>query len=113
MPLYDFQHPKTLEVKEIVFRMNDDKVYIDEDGVEWARLFSPPNPAFDTQVDPYSKKDFLASTANKKETYGDLLDRSKELSEKRKIKDGKDPVQSNWFKNWSKKRGGAKHPQDR
>jgi len=113
MPAYDFQNPKTLEIKEVILGMNDEKVYIDEDGLEWVRLFTAPNPSFDTLVDPYSSKDFLASTANKKETYGDLLDRSKELSEKRKDKDGRDPVQSKWFKNWSKERGGKKHPQDR
>ena len=35
MPLYDFQHPETKEVKELVFGMNDEKIYIDKDGVEW------------------------------------------------------------------------------
>lgn len=113
MPLYDFQNPETGEIKEIFFSMEEEKVFIDDDGIEWTRLFSIPNASFDTEIDPYSATDFKKATENKKGSYGDMLDRSKELSEKRKSKDGKDPVQQKWFKNWSKKRSGQKHPMDR
>ena len=42
MPLYDFQHPETSEVKEVFFQMEEEnKTYIDELGVEWKRVFSP------------------------------------------------------------------------
>jgi len=41
MPLYDFRHPLTEEIKEVFFHMNDeDKIYIDEEGVEWERVFA-------------------------------------------------------------------------
>ena len=113
MPLYDFQNPETGEIKEICLSMKEDKVYIDKEGVEWVRLFSIPNAAIDTEIDPYSSKDFKKITDNKKGTYGDMLDRSRELSEKRISKDVKDPVQQKWVKDWSKKRGGRKHPADR
>jgi|TARA_R100000008_G_scaffold86896_1_gene82578 hypothetical protein len=44
MPLYDFQHPVTHEVKELFFHMDDDnKTYTDEDGVKWNRVFNPIN----------------------------------------------------------------------
>lgn len=113
MPLYDFQNPKTGEIKEICLLMKEDKVFVDEEGTEWKRLFSIPNTAMDTEIDPYSSSDFKKATENKKGTYGDMLDRSKELSEKRASKDGKDPVQQKYFKNWSKTRSGQKHPMDR
>ena len=41
-----------------------------------------------------------------------MWDRSKELSEKRKEKEGRDPVQQQYFKDYSKKRKGVKHPKD-
>jgi hypothetical protein len=113
VPLYDFQHPETGEIIEVCLSMKEDKSYVDEDGVEWSRLFSIPNASIDTEIDPYSSRDFKKVTENKKGSYGDMLDRSREMSEKRKAKDGKDPVQQKWFKNWSKKRGGRKHPKDR
>jgi hypothetical protein len=51
-------------------------------------------------------------TGNKKGTMGDLFDQSKELSEARKkIHGGKDPVKQKYWKEWSKKRKGKKHPE--
>ena len=43
MPLYQFQHPQTNEIKDILLGMNEDKVFTDEDNVEWKRLFTPIN----------------------------------------------------------------------
>ena len=113
MPLYDFEHPETGEVKELVFGMNEEKKFIDENKTRWVRLFASPNSAIDTEIDPYSATDFKKVTENKKGSYGDMIDRSKELSEKRKSKEGRDPVQQKWFKDWSKNRSGQKHPMDR
>lgn len=43
MPLYDFQHPVSQETTEVFFSMNDEeKKYIDEEGVAWTRIFRPP-----------------------------------------------------------------------
>lgn len=108
MPIYLFQHPETNQVKEVVLGMNEPKVY-QHDGVNWVRIFTIPNAAIDTQVDPHSAKDFVKAT-NKKGTLGDLFDRSAELSEKRKEKIGHDPLKEKYYENYSKTRKGKKHP---
>ena len=113
MPIYIFKHPQTGETREIIQGMNDAHEY-ESDGVKWERVFINPNAAIDTNsnADPFSEKDFVKVTANKKgEKIGDIWDRSTELSEKRKDKVGAaDPVMKKYYENWSKKRKGKKHP---
>ena len=58
-------------------------------------------------------KDFVEKTRNKSGTIGDLWDMSKELSEKRKKKHGKDPILQKYYKNYSKERNGMKHDNDK
>ena len=109
MPRYNYQHPKTQEVIEIIQSMNEDHVYIDKDGLKWNRLFTPPQMSFDVKCDPNSVQDFVKVT-NKPGTYGDLWDRSAELSAKRADKNGGiDPVKEQHFKEYSEKRNGQKH----
>jgi len=109
MPRYNYQHPKTQEVIEIIQSMNEDHVYIDKDGLKWNRLFTPPQMSFDVKCDPNSVQDFVKVT-NKPGTYGDLWDRSAELSAKRADKNGGiDPVKEQYFKDYSEKRNGQKH----
>jgi hypothetical protein len=43
MPSYDFKHPEREEYVELFFAMSDEKIYIDEEGVEWGRIFCAPN----------------------------------------------------------------------
>ena len=43
---------------------------------------------------------------------GDMFDRSRELSEKRKEVLGKDPVQEKWFDTYAKYRKGERHWDD-
>lgn len=43
MPIYLFQNPQTKETKELSFSMNEEKFFVDVDGVEWTRLFLPLN----------------------------------------------------------------------
>jgi hypothetical protein len=43
VPTYQFQNPKTSEIKEISLGMNDPKVYSSADGTKWERLFLPVN----------------------------------------------------------------------
>jgi len=112
MPLYVFQHPESGEVVEVVLGMNDDKFYMDEKGTEWNRVFLAPNANIDADIDPFSSKGFVDKT-NTKGSMGDLLERSKEMSDKRKDKLGYDPVQQKYFKEYSKKRRGMKHTLDR
>lgn len=112
MPLYTFEHPETNESIDLVFSMNDEKIYIDENGIKWNRVFSSPNAALDLNADPFSSKGFVEKT-NSKGTMGDLMSRSQEMSEKRKNKLGYDPVQKKYFQEYSKKRRGIKHNLDR
>ena len=111
MPTYLFIHPETEETKEVLQKLNEPHFYVDEEGVKWQRLFTPPNVATDTQSDPFSKQAFTDKTS-KGGSLGDLYDHARECSERRKDKLGHDPVQKKWFKNYSKDRKGKKHPHD-
>ena len=102
MPIYTFEHPKTKEVKELFFHMNDNKVYIDEKGVEWKRVYHPTGFSFDTKVDPHDVKAFKRKT-ERGGTLGDIIDLSKEMSEKRGGKNN-DPVKKKYHKEWKKRR---------
>ena len=42
MPLYTFQHPDTEEVLDVVQSMTEKHFYIDENGVEWRRVWHNP-----------------------------------------------------------------------
>lgn len=111
MPIYIYQNPKTKEVKEIVQSVHDNHEYKDKAGVLWNRIFTAPELNTQGSLNAEcSEKQFSEFTKNKKGTVGDLWDRSAELSEKRKKIYGKDPIKEKYFKNWSKKRKGKKHP---
>ena len=107
MPLYLFEHPDTGEVVEVVQKMNDFHIYIDYDGLEWNRVWVAPNASVDSasQVNPWDEKAFVKKTDDKHGTVGDLWDYSRELSEKRIAKEGKDPIKEKWSKERAKKLG--------
>ena len=106
MPLYTYENPKTGETIDILQTMSEKHQYIDQEGLEWKRVFQVPNASVDSQIDPYSKTSFLDATKNKKGTYGDLVDKSAELSEKRaKDHGGKDPVKESFYKDYKTKTG--------
>lgn len=109
MPIYQYQNPLTGELVEIPQRVNEEHVY-SKDGVKYTRVFTVPNAAVDTKIDAFSQKDFARKTSNKKGTLGDLYDQSREASEKRAKTIGKDPVKEKYWADYSKKRGGKKHP---
>jgi hypothetical protein len=113
MPLYIYKHKQTGETAEVFQRMNDVHEYNgpnnDEYGL-WERVFVAPHSSIDTKVDPFDKGKFVASTVGKKDTYGDLFERSREASEKRTEILGKDPVKEQYYEDYSKSRGGAIHP---
>ena len=88
MPLYLFINDSTGEYRDVLFGMNDEKVYTGEDGDEvWRRIYCSPNMSIDTNINPFSAKDFANKTANAK-TYGEMWDLSKEMSDKRAHKLG-------------------------
>jgi predicted nucleic acid-binding Zn ribbon protein len=110
MPIYLYEHPKTGKIIEVVQGMNEKHEYVDPQGVAWRRVFCNPNAGVDTKIDPFSAKDFANKTSNKRETLGDIYDRSKEASEARKNKLGYDPVRKKYWEEYSKKRKGKRHP---
>ena len=112
MPIYVYQHPQTEEVIELLQGMNDPHEYTDAEGIEWKRVFFAPNANFDTEVDPFSQSDFMKATANKKGTIGEMMDYSKELSQQRAEKTGKDPVKEKFLKGYEK-RTGEKHSSEK
>ena len=112
MPLYTYEHPETGETIDVLEKMNDAHVYIGEGEVEWKRIFYAPNANVDSQGDPFSSTAFVDKTGASKGTYGELMDRSRDMSEKRKDKLGYDPVQKKYFKEYSKTRNGTKHRLD-
>ena len=114
MPNYIFKHPEREEYEEVFFHMNDEpKKYIDENGLEWNREWSSPQLNTVGKIDPWNNEDFVNKTASKKGTYGDLIDASAELSQKRAEENGGlDPVKEKYYKDYSNKRGGAKHQQE-
>ena len=113
MPEYVFKHPEKNEYVELFFKMNDEKKYSDENGVEWKRVFLPSELNSSGSVDPWNSKSFTEKTGQLKGNYGDILDLSSEMSAARAEKNGGvDPVKKKVYDNYAKKRGGARHPQE-
>ena len=105
MPLYLYSHPERGEIKEILQSMNEEHIYF-EDGVQWKRIFTVPTASIDTKIDPFSQKQFIEKTGNKKGTMGNMMDLSAELSQKREQSNGKeDPVKRQHFSDYEKKVG--------
>lgn len=108
MPFYIYQNEKTGEVKEILQGMNDEHSY-SENGVKWIRIFTKPNAAIDTQINPNSAADFVNNTKTKNYSIGDLWDKSAELSERRGGKE--DKVKQQALDSYKKKTG-KRHPSE-
>jgi hypothetical protein len=114
MPEYLYQHPKNKKVISLIQSIHDKHEYIDENGTKWDRVFTAPQLNTEPKLKANSSsKEFAEYTGKRKGTVGDLWDASKELSEKREKIYGKDPIKEKYFKSWSKKRKGKKHPLDR
>ena len=112
MPIYLFEHPDTGETIEVVQSMSDDHTYVDDNDLEWNRVWTTPSASIDANVDPFNEKAWMDKTGKQtKGNFGDLFDQAKEASEKRKDKLGFDPVKQKYLKNWSEKRQGKKHPE--
>lgn len=112
MPLYLFQHPITGETKEVVQSMTEAHEY-SENGVSWQRVYTVPQAASNSQIDPFSSNQFIEKTGKQKGKMRDLYEQSQEMSERRKqITGGVDPVQRAYFDDYQKKVG-KKHMKDR
>ena len=103
MPMYLFENPETGEVIELFFYMKEEKVHIDDNNIEWKRIFTPCNLSTDAKIDPWKADDFVNKTQKKKGTMGDLMDQSAELSAQRAAENnGVDPVKEKYYKKYSK-----------
>lgn len=112
MPFYLFQNPRTGHVLEVFQRMEDEHSFTDEAGIKYERVFTSPNASIDTSIDAFDASEFARKTASKKETLGDLWDRSREAGEKREKIAGKDSVKEKYLSDYSKARGGKKLPKN-
>lgn len=110
MPNYLYEDIRTGKIYEVFQKMNEKHEAFSKDGFKLKRVFINPQIAIDAfKIDPYKPSDFIKATA-KCGKYGDVLDRSKELSLKRADKEGRDPIQEKYYKNWTKRRRGIDHP---
>jgi hypothetical protein len=101
MPFYLFKNPSNGEIKEIFFKMNDIKTY-QENNIEWNRVYTVPQASIDANIDPYSSRAFIEKT-RKAGTVGELIDMSKDMSDKRGgVKN--DPIKKSHIKDWKKTR---------
>jgi len=114
MPFYIFVNPDTGEEIEIQQKMKEPHVYIDQNGLEWQRVFVSPQACNGMNHDPFNPSHFLEkSRYSNTSTYGELEDRAKEDSARRASKNGGvDPFKKKWFKDYSKRRKGKKHRDD-
>lgn len=111
MPIYVYKHPDKENYIEIIQSMNDVHEYTDEDNLKWKRVFINPQLNVESNIDPFDNKSFIEKTGKMKGTLGEMMDYSKELSEKRKsMNGGVDPVKEKYYEGYSKDRKGAKHP---
>lgn len=116
MPFYIFIHPDTGEEKEVQQRMTEPHVYIDENGIEWERVFTAPQGAVGLNHDPFNSNNFLEKSRHanpNNRNLGELQKRAAEDSYRRAEKNsGVDPIKKEYFKDYSKKRKGKKHMDD-
>ena len=111
MPLYIFSNPKDeSEIVEVVMSVHDKHEFI-KDGIRWDRIFTKPQAATDSRCDPFSSRDFVDKSRNKKGNLGNLFDEAKEMSLKRQDKLGIDPVKQKFYEDYKNKRKGkVEHP---
>jgi hypothetical protein len=112
MPEYLFIDPDSPdEIISVHQKINDEHVF-EVDGKKCERVFTVPQASIDSQIDPFSKRQFLEKTSDGG-TMGEMWDRSAEMSEKRAAQNGGiDPVKQKHFLNYSSKRKGMKHQDD-
>lgn len=97
--------------------MKDYKPYKGENGNEdfWERIYDIPqvNIGDSKTEDPFNTNSFIDKTSRLKGSYGDIMDYSAELSEKRAaLNGGEDPIKRKHFDNYEKKTG-KKHLKDK
>lgn len=114
MPLYSFLNPETEETQDVFYTMKEAPslgAYVEIDGERWKRVATTSQLAMAglKPIDPHSAKQFVEKTGKMKGSLGDLWDTSRELSEKRAAKDGKDGVKESYYREYSRKRRSTPH----
>lgn len=111
MGIYIYHHDEKNETVEVSQKMNDVHVYSGVFGNEegWRRVYTVPQACVDSDFDPRNKDEFIRRGA-KYGTLGDIMDKSRELSEKRAEKDGVDDVKAKFFEDYKRARNGKEHP---
>jgi peroxiredoxin len=109
---YLFENPVTHEVISVIQRMTEPHLF-EKDGIKYNRIFISPQTSIDTKINPFSSKEFIEKTGKKSGNLGNVLDLSKELSEKRQQITGKDEIKEKYFESYSKKRKGHQHLQQK
>ena len=116
MPEYLYKNPQTGEVKGVIQTMREEHVFVDEEGLEWKRVYTSPNASIDSlsNTDPFDTRAHTEKTGKMKGTMGDLFSISKEMSERRQDKIGaEDPIKRKFFNDYKEKNNGTKHFHDR
>jgi hypothetical protein len=71
---------------------------VEHEGKRWRRMPTMPCAASDTQINENSASEFVRKTGQMKGTYGQMLDYSAEMSEKRAAKNnGIDPIAERYY----------------
>ena len=107
MPLYDFQSPDG----EIISLLLDTKQTAEayrvqvQNGKTYKRVYHVPNVAFNSQPRDATSNDYRRLTENKNLTLDEMAKVSKDLSDKRAARDGRDEVKENYHKRYEKDMG--------
>lgn len=110
MPIYLYSNPKDEnEVEEVIQSVHDEHVY-SKDGVKWTRVFTVPTASVDSKWDENNPQDFVEKSKGKKGTIGNLMEKSAELSAKRKKRYGKDKFKEQFYSDYKKNHSGKDHP---
>ena len=115
--VYQFKNKKTGKIVDIVMSMKNYRPYRGKSDNEdhWERVYDVPqvNIGNATVVDPFDNKAFVNKTGGMTGKYGDLLDYSSELSDRRAaLAGGEDPLKRKYFDDYKKKTNGKKHIKD-
>ena len=117
--IYLFHNKDTDEYLEVEMSMKDYTPYNGENSDEdcWERVYEIPQISMGNstakRVDPYNQNEFVERTGKMKGNFGNMMDYSKELSEKRAADHGGvDPVKQKHFRDYERKTG-KKHLADK
>ena len=112
-PYYEFQNPNTNHIIGVYQPMDSEHKFIDEDGLEWNRVFSKPQAVVSSlsNLNPRDAKAFVKATGERKGKLRDIYQLSAEMSEKRAAKDGLDHVKLKSWDKYEQKRVKTVHPE--